>query len=88
MFFQELSFHVTQLFSLSIFNWTVPFMSCLACLVLFVATALLYWIPLRYLVLIWGKFYIHKVRFINSCNWKLENVGTLVCCVNAESNSH
>lgn len=38
----------------NIFNWSVPFLSCLACLVLFVATALLYFIPLRYLVLIWG----------------------------------
>ncbi|XP_018519895.1 multiple C2 and transmembrane domain-containing protein 2 isoform X1 [Lates calcarifer] len=38
----------------NIFNWSVPFMSCLACLVLFVSTALLYFIPLRYIVLIWG----------------------------------
>lgn len=38
----------------NIFNWSVPFVSCLACLVLFVATSLLYFIPLRYLVLIWG----------------------------------
>ncbi|CAJ1056822.1 multiple C2 and transmembrane domain-containing protein 2 [Xyrichtys novacula] len=38
----------------NIFNWSVPFMSCLACLVLFVGTALLYFIPLRYIVLIWG----------------------------------
>ncbi|XP_070828090.1 multiple C2 and transmembrane domain-containing protein 2 isoform X2 [Chaetodon trifascialis] len=37
----------------NIFNWSVPFLSCLACLVLFVATALLYLIPLRYIVLIW-----------------------------------
>nr|XP_046250607.1 multiple C2 and transmembrane domain-containing protein 2 isoform X2 [Scatophagus argus] len=38
----------------NIFNWSVPFLSCLACLVLFVATVLLYLIPLRYIVLIWG----------------------------------
>lgn len=38
----------------NIFNWSVPFLSCLACLVLFVAAALLYLIPLRYIVLIWG----------------------------------
>ncbi|XP_032379777.1 multiple C2 and transmembrane domain-containing protein 2 [Etheostoma spectabile] len=38
----------------NIFNWSVPFVSCLACLVLFVATALLYFIPPRYIVLIWG----------------------------------
>nr|XP_019933866.1 PREDICTED: multiple C2 and transmembrane domain-containing protein 2-like isoform X1 [Paralichthys olivaceus]XP_019933873.1 PREDICTED: multiple C2 and transmembrane domain-containing protein 2-like isoform X1 [Paralichthys olivaceus]XP_019933881.1 PREDICTED: multiple C2 and transmembrane domain-containing protein 2-like isoform X1 [Paralichthys olivaceus] len=38
----------------NIFNWSVPFMSCLTCLVLFVSTALLYFVPLRYIVLIWG----------------------------------
>ncbi|XP_051484573.1 multiple C2 and transmembrane domain-containing protein 2 [Apus apus] len=36
------------------FNWTVPFLSVLACLVLAVATVVLYFIPLRYIVLIWG----------------------------------
>ncbi|XP_056138461.1 multiple C2 and transmembrane domain-containing protein 2 [Lampris incognitus] len=36
------------------FNWSVPFLSWLACLVLFVATVLLYSIPLRYIVLVWG----------------------------------
>ncbi|XP_062246630.1 multiple C2 and transmembrane domain-containing protein 2 isoform X2 [Platichthys flesus] len=38
----------------NIFNWSVPFMSCLTCLVLSVSTALLYFVPLRYIVLIWG----------------------------------
>ncbi|XP_047208581.1 multiple C2 and transmembrane domain-containing protein 2 isoform X2 [Girardinichthys multiradiatus] len=38
----------------NIFNWSVPFMSCLTCLVLFVAASLLYIIPLRYIVLVWG----------------------------------
>uniref|UniRef100_A0A8D3CSU7 Multiple C2 domains, transmembrane 2a n=1 Tax=Scophthalmus maximus TaxID=52904 RepID=A0A8D3CSU7_SCOMX len=37
----------------NIFNWSVPFLSFMACLVLFVSTALLYYIPLRYIVLIW-----------------------------------
>ncbi|KFV66227.1 Multiple C2 and transmembrane domain-containing protein 2, partial [Dryobates pubescens] len=36
------------------FNWTVPFLSVLACLVLVAATVILYFIPLRYIVLIWG----------------------------------
>ncbi|ELW70734.1 Multiple C2 and transmembrane domain-containing protein 2 [Tupaia chinensis] len=36
------------------FNWTVPFLSSLACLILAVATVALYFIPLRYIVLIWG----------------------------------
>lgn len=36
------------------FNWSVPFLSLLACFILFVATILLYFIPLRYIILIWG----------------------------------
>ncbi|XP_027377160.1 multiple C2 and transmembrane domain-containing protein 2 isoform X1 [Bos indicus x Bos taurus] len=36
------------------FNWTVPFLSFLACLILAVATITLYFIPLRYIILIWG----------------------------------
>ncbi|XP_040825006.1 multiple C2 and transmembrane domain-containing protein 2 isoform X2 [Ochotona curzoniae] len=36
------------------FNWTVPFLSLLACLVLAGATISLYFIPLRYIILIWG----------------------------------
>ncbi|XP_058150623.1 multiple C2 and transmembrane domain-containing protein 2 isoform X3 [Dasypus novemcinctus] len=36
------------------FNWTVPFLSSLACLILAIATITLYFIPLRYIVLIWG----------------------------------
>ncbi|XP_062290972.1 multiple C2 and transmembrane domain-containing protein 1-like isoform X8 [Scomber scombrus] len=35
-------------------NWTVPFLSWLAITALFLATVLLYLIPLRYLVLAWG----------------------------------
>ncbi|XP_029008653.1 multiple C2 and transmembrane domain-containing protein 2 isoform X2 [Betta splendens] len=41
----------------NIFNWSVPFLSTLACVGLFAATALLYFVPLRYIVLIWG---VHK----------------------------
>uniref|UniRef100_A0AAV2KRW1 C2 domain-containing protein n=1 Tax=Knipowitschia caucasica TaxID=637954 RepID=A0AAV2KRW1_KNICA len=52
----------------NIFNWSVPFVSCLACLVLFVATALLYFIPLRYLVLMWG---------VNKFTKKLRNPHTI-----------
>ncbi|XP_063496147.1 multiple C2 and transmembrane domain-containing protein 2 isoform X4 [Symphalangus syndactylus] len=36
------------------FNWTVPFLSSLACLILAAATIILYFIPLRYIILIWG----------------------------------
>ncbi|XP_022613992.1 multiple C2 and transmembrane domain-containing protein 1 [Seriola dumerili] len=36
------------------FNWTVPFLSWLAIVALGVATTIIYFIPLRYIVLIWG----------------------------------
>ncbi|XP_066211299.1 multiple C2 and transmembrane domain-containing protein 2 isoform X1 [Saccopteryx leptura] len=36
------------------FNWTVPFLSLLACLTLTVATITMYFIPFRYIILIWG----------------------------------
>ncbi|XP_064168736.1 multiple C2 and transmembrane domain-containing protein 2 isoform X1 [Anguilla rostrata] len=36
------------------FNWSVPFLTILASLVLLVVTVLTYFIPLRYIVLIWG----------------------------------
>ncbi|XP_062516683.1 multiple C2 and transmembrane domain-containing protein 1-like isoform X2 [Corticium candelabrum] len=36
------------------FNWTVPFLSWLAIVVLIVAGGILYLIPLRYLILAWG----------------------------------
>ncbi|XP_069899280.1 multiple C2 and transmembrane domain-containing protein 2 isoform X3 [Dipodomys merriami] len=36
------------------FNWTVPFLSLLACLTLVIITVILYFVPLRYIVLIWG----------------------------------
>ncbi|NWY52278.1 MCTP1 protein, partial [Chionis minor] len=36
------------------FNWTVPFLSCLAIVALFMFTIILYFIPLRYIVLVWG----------------------------------
>ncbi|XP_063043348.1 multiple C2 and transmembrane domain-containing protein 1-like isoform X3 [Engraulis encrasicolus] len=36
------------------FNWTVPFLSWLAIVTLCVATLVIYFIPLRYLVLAWG----------------------------------
>uniref|UniRef100_A0A673A0D1 Multiple C2 and transmembrane domain-containing protein 2-like n=1 Tax=Sphaeramia orbicularis TaxID=375764 RepID=A0A673A0D1_9TELE len=36
------------------FNWSVPFLSCLAFFIFIIATILTYYIPLRYIVLIWG----------------------------------
>uniref|UniRef100_A0A3B4B5T9 C2 domain-containing protein n=1 Tax=Periophthalmus magnuspinnatus TaxID=409849 RepID=A0A3B4B5T9_9GOBI len=52
----------------NIFNWSVPFVSCLAGLMLFIAATLLYFIPLRYLVLIWG---------VNKFTKKLRNPYTI-----------
>lgn len=42
-------------FVCSTVNWTVPFLSWLAITALCSATVLLYLIPLRYLVLVWGE---------------------------------
>ncbi|XP_059808677.1 multiple C2 and transmembrane domain-containing protein 2-like isoform X2 [Hypanus sabinus] len=39
------------------FNWSVPFLAKLGCIVLVVCTVVLYFVPLRYLLLTWG---IHK----------------------------
>ncbi|KAM6289450.1 multiple C2 and transmembrane domain-containing protein 1 [Aegotheles albertisi] len=36
------------------FNWTVPFLSWLAVVALSVFTIILYFVPLRYIVLVWG----------------------------------
>ncbi|XP_026149166.1 multiple C2 and transmembrane domain-containing protein 2 isoform X2 [Mastacembelus armatus] len=36
------------------FNWSVPFLSMLAFLVFVIATVITYYIPIRYIVLIWG----------------------------------
>ncbi|XP_069841073.1 multiple C2 and transmembrane domain-containing protein 2 isoform X2 [Dendropsophus ebraccatus] len=36
------------------FNWSVPFLSFLACSILLAATIVLYFIPLRYIILVWG----------------------------------
>ncbi|KAJ6669757.1 hypothetical protein lerEdw1_000306 [Lerista edwardsae] len=38
----------------SIFSWTVPFLSWLAIVAFCVFTVILYFIPLRYIVLVWG----------------------------------
>ncbi|XP_051506359.1 multiple C2 and transmembrane domain-containing protein 2 isoform X2 [Myxocyprinus asiaticus] len=39
------------------FNWSVPFLSNLAFMVLIIATVITYFIPIRYIILLWG---IHK----------------------------
>ncbi|XP_077318513.1 multiple C2 and transmembrane domain-containing protein 1 isoform X5 [Lithobates pipiens] len=44
-------------------NWTVPFLTWLAIITLCVVTAVLYFIPLRYLVLLWGiNKFTKKIR--------------------------
>ncbi|XP_006517529.3 multiple C2 and transmembrane domain-containing protein 1 isoform X4 [Mus musculus] len=42
------------------FNWTVPFLSWLAIVALCVFTAILYFIPLRYIVLVWEFLQMYK----------------------------
>lgn len=39
----------------STFNWSVPFLSALALLLFTVAALLLYFVPLRYIILTWGE---------------------------------
>ncbi|XP_068033123.1 multiple C2 and transmembrane domain-containing protein 1 isoform X3 [Anomalospiza imberbis] len=47
----------------NIFNWTVPFLSWLAIVALSVFTIILYFIPLRYIVLVWGiNKFTKKIR--------------------------
>ncbi len=45
------------------FNFTVPWLSTLAIFVLFVATFLFYFIPLRYIILVYGKIFNHVLKF-------------------------
>ncbi|XP_076408113.1 multiple C2 and transmembrane domain-containing protein 1 isoform X12 [Peromyscus maniculatus bairdii] len=42
------------------FNWTVPFLSWLAIVALCVFTVILYFIPLRYIVLVWESLQMYK----------------------------
>ncbi|KAK2853477.1 hypothetical protein Q5P01_006138 [Channa striata] len=51
------------------FNWSVPFLSSLAFLIFVIATIITYYIPLRYIVLIWG---------INKFTKKLRNPYSIV----------
>ncbi|XP_069819027.1 multiple C2 and transmembrane domain-containing protein 1 isoform X1 [Dendropsophus ebraccatus] len=45
------------------FNWTVPFLTWLAIIALCLLTAVLYFIPLRYIVLLWGiNKFTKKIR--------------------------
>lgn len=49
------------------FNYSVPFLSCLAILVLTVATIVLYLIPIRYLIMAWGiNKFTKKLRSPNA----------------------
>jgi hypothetical protein len=38
----------------NVFNFSVPFISWLGFTVLFIVTTLLYWVPLRYILMLWG----------------------------------
>ncbi|KAM8777309.1 multiple C2 and transmembrane domain-containing protein 1 isoform 3-T3 [Rhynchonycteris naso] len=52
------------------FNWTVPFLSWLAIVALCVSTVILYFIPLRYIVLVWG---INKFTKKLRCPYAIDN---------------
>lgn len=60
----------------STFNWTVPFLSWLAIVALGVATTVIYFIPLRYIVLAWGEFisslFIPPTLQIPRCSFTVE----------------
>ncbi|KAG8456373.1 hypothetical protein GDO86_002234 [Hymenochirus boettgeri] len=52
------------------FNWTVPFLTWLAIIALCLLTAVLYLIPLRYIVLLWGiNKFTKKIR----CPYVIDN---------------
>lgn len=49
------------------FNWSVPFLSCLAFIIFATATVLTYFIPIRYIILVWGiNKFTKKLRNPNS----------------------
>ncbi|XP_039731046.1 multiple C2 and transmembrane domain-containing protein 1 isoform X20 [Pteropus medius] len=52
------------------FNWTVPFLSWLAIVALCMFTVILYFIPLRYIVLVWG---INKFTKKLRCPYAIDN---------------
>lgn len=43
----------------STFNWTVPWLSWLAVTVLSIGVIVLYFVPLRYLIMAWGRSFIY-----------------------------
>lgn len=55
------------LFLCSTFNWTVPFLSWLAIVALGVATIIIYFIPLRFIVLAWGEIISYWLLSCMSC---------------------
>ena len=55
--------HCVCCLTFSTFNWTVPWLSWLAFIVLFIATVVLYNVPIRYIILAWGKFWIYQIRY-------------------------
>lgn len=51
----------------STFRWSVPWLSTLAVVVLTVATAVLYFVPIRYVILVWGiNKFTKKLRSANA----------------------
>lgn len=49
--------HKIKLLYCSTFNWTVPWLSWLAVTALTAGGFILYYVPIRYLILAWGKYW-------------------------------
>lgn len=65
----SLPFTNEQSFTDSTFNFSVPFLSWLAIISLSVATVVLYLVPLRYLIMLWGiNKFTKKLRSPNAIN--------------------
>lgn len=56
--------YLLMIYLFSTFNWSVPFLSGLAILIFVTATILTYYVPVRYVVLIWGEC---QTWFIKLC---------------------
>ena len=63
----KVSFDVGIRVVLSTFNWTVPWLSWLLVTVLCIVTLVLYYVPLRILILLWGiNKFTKKLRAPNA----------------------
>lgn len=57
-------------FPCSTFNWTVPFCSYLMCIIFTLGTIVLYLVPLKFLLLAWGKLSFLTALTLFNMHWK------------------